>query len=190
MSAFTCSRACLADSNKLFNLVNQGYQREKTRREGIPRFSSEEEVKVALQDSKIYWLVMKDQGKVIGSLQVEEKNGRHLLGAFAVDPDYRSYGLGTRMIREVEDHLRSNEIMGVFLEVISVAKEPLQSDTKVWKQEIRQIEAEIDPLAQFYQKLGFQFCDEVEIPSSTWQNQTRKDEYLDRVFFRVMEKQL
>ena len=178
-------------AKEIQGLVNQGYGREITRLPGSLRYPKTEEVTTLIQNT--YWMIVQDpvrSNKIIGSLMIEiDEEGHHKINALAVDPFYNGKGLGQTLLRSAEKVLTETGVTEVFLEVISVANHPLD-DCRGFTKIRRIISSEEDSLAKYYQKLGFSFTDNATFTPYKWQTECRKTEYMARVYFREMQKEL
>jgi len=172
-------------------LVNQGYGQEITRIPGSLRYPKTEEVTALIQST--YWMIVQDplcSDKIIGSLMLEEDEKKHhKINAFAVDTSYSGKGLGQSLLRSAEKVLTEKGVTEVFLEVISIAIQPLD-DCPGFTKKRGSICSEEDSLAKYYQKLGFNFTDNIILTPYEWQSECRKTEYTARVYFREMRKEL
>ncbi len=179
---------------KITRVVNAGYEREITRKEGVPRYPDPSEILGEIEKvNQVGWLILQDpkeDNTIIGSLEiVEEKLDKYKINGFAIDKAYSGKNLGTRMLAAAELALRNIKVKEVFLEVISVAKQKLPTHD-VWTTTTEVFEAEPDRLADFYQKHGFKFTKNSVLTPISWQKECRKGEYVGRVFFREMRKPL
>lgn len=172
-------------------LVNKEYGQEITRIPGSLRYPKTEEVTSLIQYT--CWMIVQDpfsSNKIIGSLMLEnDKERHHKINGFAVDPSYSGKGLGQTLLRSAENILVEKGVTEVFLEVISVANRPLE-DCRRFTIKRRIICSEEDSLAKYYQKLGFAFTDNAIFTPHEWQAECRKTEYLTRIYFREMRKEL
>ena len=137
----------------------------------------------------MHWLVLQDKDRIIGSLQIykEEKpfeKTRYSLRGFAVDQAYK--GMGVKLLDQATQYLQANKINEVFLEVISVAEEPLKS-SREWREVNFSIKTEKDKLASWYESHGFEFTGKQYLTPLSWQTETRKAEYVGKTFFREMK---
>jgi len=178
-------------ANELQMFVNQGYGKEITRIPGSLRYPEIGEVISLIQNT--HWLVVLDPGrsnKIIGSLMIEsDEENRHKMNAFAIDVAYRGKGLSQALLRSAEKYLVEKGVTEMFLDVISVAHQSLDNYQDFTREE-DMISSEENPLARYYQKLGFAFTGNVVFTPYEWQAEYRKTEYVTRVYFREMRKQL
>jgi predicted GNAT family N-acyltransferase len=200
-ASYHFSSAQVSQSEELFKLVNGGYRNEKTRKENVNRYSEVSDVTNLIRDTdKVFWMILQnDNNQIIGSLQISKEqiskeqiskeSCKYSLGAFAVDPTYKHLKLGQVMLNEAEKYITAKKADAVFLEVISIAKQSLKA-TGEWVDSSTEIEAEADTLAEYYKRNGYEFTGSKTIPALKWQQETRKPEFLDKVFFREMKKVL
>ncbi len=178
-------------ARELQALVNHGYGQETTRLPGSRRYPKIEEVITLIQSTN--WMIVQDpehDNKIIGSLMIDnDDENLNKINAFAVDSSYRGKGLAQVLLQSAEQFLVEKSVNEVFLEVISVANRPLD-DCQIFTKKKETICCEENSLANYYQRLGFVFTDNVIFTPHAWQAEFRKTEYVTRVFFREMRKEL
>ena len=113
------------DFNKIYDIMKKSFPTSEIR-----SFKGQKEL---LKDDRYTIYCSYDEDKVIGVLCVWSLNGFFFLEHFAVHPDYRNKGVGTKLIKEVCEKLNGF----VFLEV-----EP--PETLIQKRRV-----------DFYKRLGF-----------------------------------
>ena len=187
---YTITKADVSHAEQLFRLVNEAYRRELTL--SCDRFDTPDEIReIIVQTEKIFWLILLDQDKLVGSLLIsKEDDGRYSMGAFAIDKNYKGQGLV--LLQRAESDLRSMGVTELFLQIVSVAKQPI-SMTQAEERRFdvtAPIQAENDTLASLYEKYGFKFTGSFDLPSLVWQRETRKKEYITKIFLREMVKPL
>jgi ribosomal protein S18 acetylase RimI-like enzyme len=108
-----------ADKTRLNQLVNTAFSIE-TFLDGTR--TSEESLAAMMQKGAI--LVAEDgDGRLIGCVYTEVRGERGYVGMLTVDPALQGRGLGTRIMRAAEEHLRSRGCVGVDIIVLSLRHE-------------------------------------------------------------------
>jgi len=108
-----------ADTARLNQLVNTAFSIE-TFLDGTR--TSEEGLAAMMQKGAI--LAAEDgEGRLIGCVYIEIRGARGYVGMLTVDPARQGQGLGTRIMKAAEEHLRSHGCVGVDIIVLSLRTE-------------------------------------------------------------------
>jgi ribosomal protein S18 acetylase RimI-like enzyme len=108
-----------ADKTRLNQLVNTAFSIE-TFLDGTR--TSEESLAAMMQKGAI--LVAEDcDGRLTGCVYTEVRGERGYVGMLTIDPALQGKGLGTRVMRAAEEHLRSRGCAGVDIIVLSLRHE-------------------------------------------------------------------
>jgi ribosomal protein S18 acetylase RimI-like enzyme len=108
-----------ADTARLNRLVNAALSIE-TFLDGTR--TSEESLAAMMRKGAI--LIAEDgEGRLTGCVYTEVRGERGYLGMLTVDPARQGLGLGTRIMRAAEEHLRSQGCVGVDIVVLSLRTE-------------------------------------------------------------------
>lgn len=124
------TKATLADIPALNLLINSAYRGESSKKgwtteadllEG--KRTTEEELTQTIQDPKNTILKFTENGKIISSVLLVEKEHQLYLGMLTVSPELQNSGIGRKMLAEAENHAKSLGLNAIIMTVISVREE-------------------------------------------------------------------
>lgn len=124
------TKATLADIPALNLLINSAYRGESSKKgwtteadllEG--KRTTEEELTQTIQDPKNTILKFTQNGKIISSVLLVEKEHQLYLGMLTVSPELQNSGIGRKMLTEAENHAKSLGLNAIIMTVISVREE-------------------------------------------------------------------
>ncbi|MEN2399990.1 GNAT family N-acetyltransferase [Flavobacterium sp. MC2016-06] len=124
------TKATLADIPALNILINSAYRGESSKKgwtteanllEG--KRTTEEELTETIQNPKNTILKFTENGKIISSVLLVEKEHQLYLGMLTVDPELQNSGIGRKMLAEAENHAKSLGLTSIIMTVISVREE-------------------------------------------------------------------
>jgi ribosomal protein S18 acetylase RimI-like enzyme len=124
------TKATLADIPALNLLINSAYRGESSKKgwtteadllEG--KRTTEEELTQTIQDPKNTILKFTENGKIISSVLLVEKEHQLYLGMLTVSPELQNSGIGRKMLTEAENHAKSLGLSSIIMTVISVREE-------------------------------------------------------------------
>jgi ribosomal protein S18 acetylase RimI-like enzyme len=124
------TKATLADIPALNLLINSAYRGESSKKgwtteadllEG--KRTTEEELTQTIQDPKNTILKFTENGKIISSVLLVEKEHQLYLGMLTVSPELQNSGIGRKMLTEAENHAKSLGLNAIIMTVISVREE-------------------------------------------------------------------
>ena len=67
-----------------------------------------------------------EEDKIIGSVYLQEQNGKLYLGMLSVSPDLQGTGIGKRLMAAADEYARRNNCKSIFITVISVRHELIE----------------------------------------------------------------
>ncbi|MFH6946233.1 GNAT family N-acetyltransferase [Flavobacterium sp. FlaQc-50] len=124
------TKATLADIPALNLLINSAYRGESSKKgwtteadllEG--KRTTEEELTQTIQDPKNTILKFTENGKIISSVLLVQKEHELYLGMLTVSPELQNSGIGRKMLAEAENHAKSLGLSSIIMTVISVREE-------------------------------------------------------------------
>ncbi|MDX6189795.1 GNAT family N-acetyltransferase [Flavobacterium sp. Fl-318] len=124
------TKATLADIPALNLLINSAYRGESSKKgwtteadllEG--KRTTEEELTQTIQDPKNTILKFTENGKIISSVLLVEKEHQLYLGMLTVSPELQNSGIGRKMLTEAENHAKSLGLNSIIMTVISVREQ-------------------------------------------------------------------
>ncbi len=125
-----------SDSNEAVALINRAYAYQNEYK-NEPRITRD---KLWHQAQKSQFYVLKEEGKIIGTIYIQTKNRSLHFGLLSVDQSYRGIGLAPALLSAVELYARDHACLSLQLDYMSIAP---------W-------------LKRYYEKYGFCETGEVE----------------------------
>ncbi len=103
------------DLSEIVSLVNRAYD--------VERFIFDKDrtnlAEIAEMSRKGQFLVLEDDGRLLGSVYVEQRGNRAYLGMLAIEPAQQGKGMGATLIHAVEKHARALGCTDLDLRVVS-----------------------------------------------------------------------
>ena len=118
-SQYVLSEASADDTDAIVALINRAFAVESFFKSG-PR-TNPEQVRHMMQDGK--FLLLMDATAIVACAWLEITGDRGYLGTLSVDPERQRSGLGTRMMREVEDYFRTAGCKVVDIRLVNLRTE-------------------------------------------------------------------
>ncbi len=124
------TKASLEDISSLNTLINSAYRGETSKKGWTTEANllegnrtNEEELKEILLDPKNTVLKYTNQGLIIGSVLLVEKEQQLYLGMLTVSPELQNSGLGKKLLQASEEHALVLGLNRIVMTVISVRNE-------------------------------------------------------------------
>ena len=124
------TKATLQDIPALTTLINSAYRGETSKKgwtteahllEG--KRTNEEELTEIILNPKNTFLKFTENGKIIGSVLLVEKEHQLYLGMLTVSPELQNSGIGKQLLAEAENHVKTLGLSSIIMTVISVREE-------------------------------------------------------------------
>jgi len=124
------TKATLQDIPALNILINSAYRGETSKKgwtteanllEG--KRTNEEELTETILNPKNTILKYTENGQIIGSVLLVEKEHQLYLGMLTVSPELQNSGIGKKLLAEAENHAKSLGLSSIVMTVISVREE-------------------------------------------------------------------
>jgi N-acetylglutamate synthase-like GNAT family acetyltransferase len=119
MTAFAKRYAETTDVETIADLVNRAFKPERFFADGDR--TNPEKVRALMQKGK--FLLVEQEGKLVGCVYIEVRGDRGYFGLLAVDPKLQRAGMGSRLVQDAEDYCRSAGCAFMDLTIVNLRKE-------------------------------------------------------------------
>lgn len=124
------TRATLADATAIHQLVNSAYRGEGSKQGWTTEADlldgtriDEAAVRELIQRPGTTVLTYREDGRIIGCVELREEGNSLYLGMLSVNPTTQGKGIGKKLMAAAEDHAQTLGLTSVFMTVISVRQE-------------------------------------------------------------------
>ena len=121
------SQAVAADAQELVALMNSAYRGESSKKGwtteahliGGDVRTDEDDVLGVLNLPGSVFLVYREEGRIIGCVNLQEKGDRIYLGMFSVSPELQGGGIGKKLMEAADEHAKATGARAIYMTVIT-----------------------------------------------------------------------
>jgi GNAT superfamily N-acetyltransferase len=129
------SRATINDADEIIHLLNCAYRGEPSRQGwtteahligGDVRTNEESFTQVMDQHGSVILKYCNDEGRIVGTVNLQQHGSKIYLGMFAVDPKIQGKGIGKKIMEASENHAINLGCVAIYMHVISIRHELME----------------------------------------------------------------
>jgi ribosomal protein S18 acetylase RimI-like enzyme len=128
----TILKATSADSQAIIHLLNCAYRGEPSKQgwtteahliSGDVRTNEDSFTKVMDEHGSVILKCCTDDGRIVGTVNLQQHGSRIYLGMFAVEPNLQGKGIGKQLLKAAENHTINVGCTSIYMHVISIRHE-------------------------------------------------------------------